>query len=183
MKFILAPLMAIGIFAVSCVAAAAADAGQKQQTFEAEASKSSPELPIGTVYAYWPDKKAGEDTRVIAIHGDNGSTGHYVAVFKDPKDNKWDLSTKDTILNAMAKEPPMTVESYDPKSMDNQVLFSVSLDKDNQVVHAISGFNVPTSWKDVKNVNDAIAEAVIAKLDPNTPGLKISRIPMLPWRN
>lgn len=175
MKFILAPLMAIGVFAVSFVAAA--DVGQKQQqqqkqqSFQA-ASKTSPELPVGTVYAYWPDKKEGEDRRTITIEGDNGSKGLYVAVFKDPKTNKWDLSTKDGILDAMAKEPPMSAESFDPYALDNQVLFSVYLDQKNNIIYSIPGTNVPTSWKDVKNVNDALAEVVISRLDPNTPGIE-----------
>jgi hypothetical protein len=174
MKFILAPLMAIGVFAVSFVTAA--DAGQKQQqqkqqSFQA-ASKTSPELPVGTVYAYWPDKKEGEDRRTITIEGDNGSKGLYVAVFKDPKTNKWDLSTKDGILDAMAKEPPMSAENFDPYALDNQVLFSVYLDQKNNIIYSIPGTNVPTSWKDVKNVNDALAEVVISRLDPNTPGIE-----------
>ncbi|KAF9354073.1 hypothetical protein BGX34_011232 [Mortierella sp. NVP85] len=66
----------------------------------------------------------------------------------------------------------MTAESYDPKEMGHQILFSVLLDKDNQVEYTIPGFNVPTSWRDVKNLNDAMAEALIAQLDPNTPGIE-----------
>lgn len=178
MKFILASL--VSSVAVSLVVAAKAGQQQQQQqeqeqptqqTFQA-VSETSPQVPVGTVYAYWPDKKEGEDSRMITLQGDNGSKGLYLAVFKDPKDNQWDLSTKDTVMEAMMKEPLMTAESFDPHKMDNHVLFSVSLDKENNVVYSVPGINVPTSWRQVKNVNDALAEVVISKLDPNTPGIE-----------
>ncbi|KAI8597125.1 hypothetical protein EDD21DRAFT_386266 [Dissophora ornata] len=173
MKFILVPLMSIGIF-VAVVTA------QPQIPFEinnananapSEAAASASKT-VGSVYAFWPNKQEGEDSRVIEITDDNGITDNYIAIFKDPKDNAYDLSSEDALEKAFADEESLTPGSTDFDKLDSMVMFSVYLDKENKVLYSVPGTNVPTSWKEVKNVQNAIARAVISKLDPSMPGVE-----------
>ncbi|KAI7824142.1 hypothetical protein BC939DRAFT_450719 [Gamsiella multidivaricata] len=174
MKFIVAPLiMAVGLFAASIVSAAAG--GQEPNVANEssfKATKTSIDFPVGTMYAFWPDKKAGEDQREISIASDGGKMMKYVAVFKDPKDNDYDLSSPEAMAEAIVNDKPRDVGEIDPENVDHKVLFSVYLDKDDKVLYSVPGTNVPSSWKDVKNINDAISKAIIAKLDPKTTGIE-----------
>ncbi|KAF9347228.1 hypothetical protein BGX26_001276 [Mortierella sp. AD094] len=181
MKLILTPLIAIGIFATtfSSIAAAAGAGANDKKGNQAPLSTlgMTEKLPVGTVYAFWPNHKEGEDKKVITITGDDdASSSTYVAIFKDPKNNKFDLSDENAMTEALASEEEAmasnSVHAMDMSNMDNRVLFSVCLDEDDNVLYSVPGTNVPTSWRDVRNMNDIIASAMISKLDPNTPGIE-----------
>ncbi|KAF9110074.1 hypothetical protein BGX27_006826 [Mortierella sp. AM989] len=172
MKYILAPLAALSIFASSFVSAA----GEMSQGKKLLSTVGpSGNLPIGMVYAFWPKRKEGEDAKMISITGDNdGSSGDYVAIFKDPKDNKYDLSSEEAMGKVIASDEPMASNSAysEPDNMDTRVLFSVYLDEDDNVLYSVLGPNVPSSWKDVMNVSNMVTNSLLGKLDPNTPGTK-----------
>lgn len=98
MKFILAPLVALAMFA-SLVTAAAPD---NEHTIDY--SKYTIKGPVSEIYAYWPDKKDSDpDSRVVELlMPSTGRTFPYRLHYKDPKDNKYDLSVAEDAEEALA---------------------------------------------------------------------------------
>ncbi|KAF9094696.1 hypothetical protein BGX23_001701 [Mortierella sp. AD031] len=165
MKFILAPLMAIATFAGNVAAAA-----------EIDYAKYGVSGPIGDVYAYWPNKKDSDpDVREVELTlPTTGKTLPYRVHYKDPKDNKYDLSIAEDADDAMAawEEAGTAEDQMEPENMDLCVNFSVFLDDDEKVVHLAQGMSVPTSYKDELSHMNALVRSLQRKLDPNTPGIE-----------
>ncbi|KAF9544410.1 hypothetical protein EC957_012114 [Mortierella hygrophila] len=175
MKFILAPLVAVATFA-SLVAAAAPD---NEKTIDY--SKYAVKGPVSDIYAYWPDKKDSDpDTRVVELlMPSTGRTFPYRLHYKDPKDNKYDLSVAEDAEEALAAAEEdgsttgkMAGAEYAALDLDSKVSMSVYLDKDDKVVYMVQGSTVPTSYKDMLVHQDAFVRNLHLKLDPNTPGIE-----------
>ncbi|KAF9900917.1 hypothetical protein EC991_006724 [Linnemannia zychae] len=175
MKFILAPLMAIATFA-GIVAAAAPD---NEATIDFAKYKLSG--PAGNCFAYWPNKKDSDpDTRVIELTFPGGSVLPYRLHYKDPKDNKFDLSDPEDAEEALAAIEEegagslgdLTTDEYHARPLEDKVFFSVYLDKDDKILYLTQGPSVPSSYKDVLNQLNAQVRHMQRKLDPNTPGIE-----------
>ncbi|KAG0273222.1 hypothetical protein BGZ96_004945, partial [Linnemannia gamsii] len=175
MKFILAPLMAIATFA-GLVAAAAPD---NEMTIDY--SKYGLSGPVTDIYAYWPDKKDTDpNTRVIELHNPaSDRTFPYRLHYKDPKDNKYDLSVTEDAQEAFAASDEdttavnkMSSEERAAMDLDSKVMFSVYLDKDDKIMYMAQGPTVPTSYKDMMVHQEAYLRHLYRKLDPNTPGIE-----------
>lgn len=175
MKFILAPLMAIATF-TGLVAAAAPD---NEKTIDY--SKYGLGGPVTDIYAYWPDKKDTDpDSRVIELHNPaSDRTFPYRLHYKDPKDNKYDLSVAEDAEDSLAAADEdatvisqMTGAEHAAMDLDSKVAFSVYLDKDDKIVYMAEGTTVPTSYKDMLVHQEAYLRHLYRKLDPNTPGIE-----------
>jgi hypothetical protein len=175
MKFILAPLMAIATFA-GLVAAAAPD---NEKTIDY--SKYGLGGPVADIYAYWPDKKDSDpDIRVVELLNPASDRVYpYRLHYKDPKDNKYDLSVAEDAEDALAafEEDTATIsqmsgEEFANMDLDSKVMFSVYLDKDDKIMYMAQGPTVPTSYKDMLVHQDAYLSHLHRKLDPNTPGIE-----------
>ncbi|KAH7052686.1 hypothetical protein BKA57DRAFT_435862 [Linnemannia elongata] len=175
MKFILAPLLAMAMFA-SLVKAAAPD-----NEHSIDYSKYIIKGPISEIYAYWPDKKDSDpNTRVVELLMPSTSrTFPYRLHYKDPKDNKYDLSVAEDAEEALAVTEEerstmgeMTGAEYDSMDLDSKIMMSVYLDEDDNVVYMAQGPTVPTSYKDMLVQQEAFVRHLHRKLDPNTPGIE-----------
>ena len=176
MKFILAPLVAIATFA-SLVAAAAPD---NEKTIEY--SKYAIKGPVSDIYAYWPDKKDSDpDTRVVELlMPSTGRTFPYRLHYKDPKDNKYDLSVAEDAEEALAAAEDdgpaigkITGAEFAALDLDSKVMMSVYLDKDDKVVYMAQDVTVPTSYNDMLVHQEAYIRHLHHKLGPNTPGIEV----------
>ncbi|KAF9554599.1 hypothetical protein BGW38_009305, partial [Lunasporangiospora selenospora] len=178
MKLILAPLLALAMFA----AVASADAQDlwddmvQDSTFLS--NSMSEDALKGTVYAYWPDKKDSDpDTRIINIKGES-----FKAIYKDPKDNEYDLSSADDYERYRENQK---LRKHNPgedsaNSAEEPTIYtSVLLDKDGNVVHQVFGTNVPKDSREVKMYLEQYLKNLIAQLDPNTPGIEDIKDPAM----
>ncbi|KAF9922283.1 hypothetical protein FBU30_007613 [Linnemannia zychae] len=135
--------------------------------------------PIYEIYAYWPDKaETDPNTRVIELTLPHGRTFPYRLHYKDPKNNKYDLSNpqdaEEDLANSKSDNEAMmglSGEEHEAASLDAKVAFSVMLDKDDKIVYVILGSTVPTSARDVLNHQEAYVRYLRKKLDPNTPDI------------
>ncbi|KAG0279704.1 hypothetical protein BGZ95_000433 [Linnemannia exigua] len=175
MKYILAPLMAIATFAGMVAAVVPNNAAT------IDYAKYNLMGPIADVFAYWPDHKDSDpDTRVVELLLPSGKTYPYRLHYKDPKDNKYDLSVAEDADDALAaieeeglgSSADMTPDEYEARSIEDKVAFSVYLDKDDKIMYLAQGSSVPTSSKDVLSQTEAYVRHLNRKLDPNTPGIE-----------
>ncbi|KAK3833640.1 MAG: hypothetical protein J3R72DRAFT_228694 [Linnemannia gamsii] len=175
MKYILAPLMAIATFAGMATAAAPDNAAT------IDYAKYNLIGPVADVYAYWPDHMDSDpETRVVELLLPSGYTYPYRLHYRDPKDNRFDLSVAEDADDALAsiEEEGMgsfgdlTAEEYEAKSLEDKIAFSVYLDKDDKIMYLAQGSSIPTSNRDVLGQTEAYVRHLNRKLDPNTPGIE-----------
>ncbi|KAG0207986.1 hypothetical protein BGX28_000930 [Mortierella sp. GBA30] len=74
------------------------------QTPEALAAASLGQNLIGTIFAYWPHRHTHPSPRIVRLTGEDGLTHNYIAVFKDPADNAYDLSNEEEVYAALKEE-------------------------------------------------------------------------------
>ncbi|KAF9952723.1 hypothetical protein BGZ70_000531 [Mortierella alpina] len=183
MRPILLPLIAASLFAFSVVAVVVAAEPTNQVPFVDQIQKNADNVrtrqPVGTIYAYWPNKKDEDpSTRIIEIAGDDGRIQPYRAIYKDPQNNAYDLSDpEETYAGLVASDDQFKASNaygiapeFAANSMDAHILFSVYLDGEDKPVYTLPGREVPSSWRDMRTYHQVTSRRMIEQVDPSTPG-------------
>ncbi|KAF9929888.1 hypothetical protein BGZ67_006102, partial [Mortierella alpina] len=158
MRLILLPLMAASLLAFSVVVVAAESANQIPivDPTHKKTENVRTRQPIGTIYAYWPNKKEGDpSTRIIEIASEDGlQIQPYRALYKDPHTNAYNLSDPvETYAGlSISSDQSKASQTYGivNNHVDAQILFSVYLDAQDQPVYRLPGTEVPSSWRDMR---------------------------------
>jgi len=145
-----------------------------------------PTKPVGYINAYWPNHKVTDpETRIVRLSNPKtGLTYTYEAIYKDPKDNTYDLSSPESwdAIIAQSQEKPEGYANWDmaakgqyfEKMMKEErtVMFSAYSDEDDNVLYQVVGEDIPTSAVHEKMHMDKFTRGILSLLDPNTPGLE-----------
>ncbi|KAF9291658.1 hypothetical protein BGZ68_002980 [Mortierella alpina] len=182
MRPILLPLIAAGL-ALSIIAvvvgAESADQAPILDQINTQAENVRTRQPVGTIYAYWPDKKEDDpSTRIIEIANEDGVIQPYRAIYKDPNDNAYDLSDPEETYAALSASADQFKASnaygfapeFAANNMDAHVVFSVYLDGQDKPLYTLPGTEVPSSWRDVRTYHKVIGRRMIEQVDPSTSG-------------
>ncbi|KAF9562620.1 hypothetical protein EC968_005197 [Mortierella alpina] len=186
MRPILLPLIAASLFAFSAVVVVAAEPVANQAPLVVDPINQNPEpirvrRPIGTIYAYWPNKKEDDPSmRVIEIAGEDGVLQPYRAVYKEPSQNAYDLSDPEETYAALSASSDqfqasqaygVPLDTFTANAaVDPHVLFSVYLDEQDKPVYTLPGREVPSSWRDIRTYHQVVGRRMIEQVDPTTPG-------------
>ncbi|KAF9956624.1 hypothetical protein BGZ72_002635 [Mortierella alpina] len=178
MRPILLPLIAVSLLVLSVVVADSTN----QVPVVDQANKKTENVrtrPVGTVYAFWPNKKDDDPSiRIIEITGEDGVMQPYRAIYKHPDSNAYDLSNPDeTYAAAVASSDQFKASNsygigpeFAANSMDAHVLFSMYLDSQDKPIYTLPGTEVPSSWRDMRTYHQVMGRRMIEQVDPSTPG-------------
>ncbi|KAF8945318.1 hypothetical protein BGZ47_002911 [Haplosporangium gracile] len=104
--------------------------------------------------------------------------------YKDPKDNKCDLSIAEDAEEALAVSGEegsaigkLKGDEYAALDLDSKIVMLMYLDKDDKVVHMTQGLIIPTSYKNMLVHQDAFVRHFHRKLNPDTPGIEEMKDP------
>ncbi|KAF9427967.1 hypothetical protein BGZ94_003733 [Podila epigama] len=162
MKTLLAPILALGMFAV--MVRGEIDQAVLKQYLSAESSQ--PLSLTSRMYAYWPAKRDSDpDTRVIDWQGQKS-----LLIYKDPEDNE--KSVTQIVKEGIPKAEGMPDSRNVNLPADASILYSALLSPAGEVVCVVPGRNVPANPQECLLFNDGLVQVLIDSLDPNTPGIE-----------